>query len=271
MLTIKQRLKSLFWGIHKIFPIRYLRAAQFRSLNPLVNGRLKGTSIVRYYWEQYLQKYQEDIQGLALEIGTTITIRRFGGEKLTQADAIDISAHSEEVTIIADLSRGDELSSNTYDCFVNQFTMHVIYDVEAALYHSIRLLKPGGVLLINFSCVDYYFPQGLDMGTGEPLFLYHWFTPISVENMLRRLNLTDTDYKLEIYGNLFTKMAYQMNMPAEELTNQELTNQDAHYPVLICLRVVKPNQWEAQKPEYREPWHPTNKPAVWNQIQGERV
>ncbi|NER33285.1 MAG: methyltransferase [Oscillatoria sp. SIO1A7] len=271
MSKIKNVLKSVYWGINKSFPIRYLRAAQFRRLRPLGNGKMRGTPIVRYYWYQYLHKHKADIRGRGLEIGTAKTISRFGGEALTQADVIDVSAHSSEVTIVADLSRADTVPADTHDCFVNQFTMHVIYDVEAALYHSVRLLKPGGVLLVNFSCVDYYFPDGLDMGTGTPMFLYHWFTPIGVDNLLRKIGLTDADYTLEVYGNLFARVAYQINMPAEELTKSELENKDTHYPVLICARVVKPAQWQAPQPEYLEPWHPQSKPAVWSPITGERV
>src|SRR5262249_53445300 len=157
---------------------------QFRRLRPIGDGRQHGTPIVRYYWADYLQRHRLDIHGNALEIGTTATIRQYGGQALTSANAIDIEAHSPEITVVADLSRADQVPSDSYDCFVNQFTMHLIYDLDAALYHAIRILKPGGVLLVNFPCVDYYFPRGLDMGTGAALFLYWWFTPIQVENLL---------------------------------------------------------------------------------------
>jgi glycosyltransferase involved in cell wall biosynthesis len=248
--------------------VRNLRCLQFRRLQPVGHGRQRGTPIVRYYWHKHLQKHQKDIRGAALEIGTTSTIRQLGGCALERADAIDVSPHSPEVTVVADLSRADNIPSDRYDCFVNQFTMHLIYDAEAALYHSIRLLKPGGVLLINFSCVDYYFPSGLDMGTGEPLFLYRWYTPIQVENLLRSLSLRAEDYTMDVYGNLFTRIAYQMNMPAEELTRRELTYADPGHPLLICVRVVKPASWRATKPEYRTPWLPEGTPARWNPVMG---
>jgi glycosyltransferase involved in cell wall biosynthesis len=251
--------------------VRNLRCLQFRRLQPLGHGRQRGTPIVRYYWERYLQEHQADIRGTALEIGTTYTIRKFGGIAVTRAEAIDLSPHSPEVRVVADLSRADNIPSERYDCFVNQFTMHLIYDAEAALYHSIRLLKPGGVLLINFSCVDYYFPHGLDMGTGEPLFLYRWYTPIQVENLLRSLSLRAEDYTMDVYGNLFTRIAYQMNMPAEELTRHELGYADAGHPLLICARVVKPASWRATKPEYRTPWLPEVTPARWNPVMGHYV
>lgn len=248
--------------------IRHLRCLQFRRLRPLGNGRQRGTPIVRYYWAHFLKRHQLDICGQALEIGMTATIRHYGGQRLTQADAMDLAAHSPEITVVADLTRADPVPSDTYDCFVNQFTMHLIYDIEAALYHSIRVLKPGGVLLVNFPCVDYYFPTGLDMGTGAPLFVYWWFTPIQVENLLRQLALADKDYTLDISGNLFARMAYQMNMPAEELTRTELEHVDHGHPLLISARVVKPENWQATKPEYREPWRPEVTPARWNPITG---
>jgi hypothetical protein len=138
----------------------------------------------------------------------------------------------------------------------------VIYDVEAALYHAIRLLKPGGVLLVNFWCVDFYLYRGLDMGTGAPLYMYWWFTPIAVENLLRSLALNERDYQVTVYGNLLTRMAFLMNLPAEELTQAELDFADPGQPLLICVRVVKPPAWAAVKPAYREPlWTPDIKPA----------
>jgi len=265
------RLRNLYhaarsgaWYLARLPVIRQLRCVQLRRLHPLDNERQRGTPIVRYYWARFLQRYQSDIRGAALEIGTTITIRQYGGHALKRADALDLTAHSPEVTVVTDLTRADDVSADMYDCFINQFTMHMIYDVEAALYHSIRILKPGGVLLINFSCLDYYVPDGLDMHTGAPLFMYWWFTPIQVETLLRSAGLSHTDYKIEIFGNLFSRIAYQMNMPAEELTRDELEYVDPGHPLLICARVVKPVNWQAPKPEYRNPWLPQVTPAQWN-------
>lgn len=250
--------------------IRRLRAMQFRRLQPFDRGRVNDrTQVVRYYWYQFLQKHRADIHGRGLEIGETSTLRRYGGSALTQAEAIDISAHSAEVTIVADLSRADHAPSDSYDCFINQFSMPVIYDVEAALYHSVRMLKPGGVLLVNFACVDYYLYRGLDMGTGSPLYMYWMFTPLQVINLLHQLALTESDYQVEVYGNLLSRLAFLLNLPAEELTEPELGLIDPGQPLLICARVVKPLHWHAPKPVYREPlWLPKLTPARSNPVTG---
>jgi SAM-dependent methyltransferase len=254
-------------GLGRLPIVRQLRCIEFRRLRPLADGRQRGTPVVRWYWSHFLREHRRDIRGHALEVGTTATLAQYGSPDLIRADALDLTPR-DEVTVVADLSRADNLASNTYDCFVNQFTMHLIYDVEAALYHSIRMLKPGGVLLVNFPCVDYYFPRGLDMFTGAPLFLFWWFTPIQVENLLRKTGLAANDFGLRVYGNLFARIAYQMNLPAEELTRHELEHVDVGHPLLLCARIVKPLQWQAKKPDYKDPWLPDTTPAQWNPITG---
>jgi SAM-dependent methyltransferase len=248
--------------------LRQLRCARLRRLSPLANGQQHGLPIVRHYWAQFLAGHRADIHGRGLEIGTTETIRHYGGAALTGADAIDLASHNPEVTVVADLTKADELPGNVYDCFVNQFTMHLIYDLDSALYHSLRLLKPGGVLLANFPSVEYCFSRGLDMGTGAPLFVFWQFTPLQVENLLRRLGLADADFELELFGNLFTRVAYQMNMPAEELTRTELDYVDPGHPLLICARVVKPTGWNVPTPAPLTPWLPDVAPARWNPVTG---
>jgi hypothetical protein len=131
------------------------------------------------------------------------------------------------------------------------------------MYHSIRILRPGGVLLANFPCLDEEFPDGLDMGTGAALFVHRWFTRAGVEVLLRRAGLAEGDYRITIYGNLFARLAHQLNMAAEELTRFELRTRDPRYPLLICVRALKPAGWSAEKPVAREAWLPPARPATW--------
>jgi SAM-dependent methyltransferase len=260
-------MRTAWYSLGSLPGVRGLRGRQLRRLHPLAGGRERGQPVVRHYWEQFLSAHTGDLRGRCLEIGTTQTLGRLGGPAMQQADAMDM-APRDGVTVVADLSRADAVASGTFDAFVVPFTMHLIYDVEAALHHAIRILKPGGVLLVNFPCVDYYFADGLDMGTGRPLFVFWWFTPIQVENLLRRAGLAAGDFSLSVYGNLFARVAYQMNLPAEELTATERDHRDAGHPLLICARIVKPEGWAGLRPVYQEPWLPTTKPATWNRDTG---
>jgi SAM-dependent methyltransferase len=264
-------LRSLQTRAARLPVARQLVCVRLRRLEPLANGRQRGVPIVRYYWGRFLEKHRDDIHGRGLEIGTTSTIREYGGRALAEADALDLSAHSPEITVVADLTRADAIPAETYDCFVNQFTMHLIYDLEGALYHSLRILKPGGSLLVNFPCVEYVFARGLDMGTGAPLFVFWQFTPLQVENLLRRAGLEESDFELELSGNLFTRVAYQMNMTADELTAAELERVDPGHPLLICVRAIKPRDWDPPRPEARTPWLPSSSAARWNPVTGHYV
>ena len=241
--------------------IRHFRAMGFRRVVPFGQGRHGPISVIRYYWANFLEHYREDFRGRALEIGETDTIRYYGGSRLTHAEALDLSAHTSEVQVVADLTRADHVAGDQYDCFLVQFTTNVLYDIESALHHAVRLLKPGGVLFTNFWTTDFYFHSGLDMGTGGPIYMHHWFTPIQVANILHRLALTSSDFHLQTYGNLLTKIAFLLNVPAREFTVQELDGVDLFQPLLICVRVVKPINWKAQKPDCQEPlWLPPGKP-----------
>ena len=50
--------------------------------------------------------------------------------------------------------------------------------------------------------------------------MYNWFTPVQVQNIFARLGLTEADVQLHVYGNLMSRIAFQVNLPAEELTEQ---------------------------------------------------
>ena len=71
------------------------------------------------------QQHKSDIRGTVLEIGTTVTVRKYGGTHIVWADALDLTAHSPEITLVDDLSHADNVASDHYDCFVNQFTIQI--------------------------------------------------------------------------------------------------------------------------------------------------
>ena len=256
--TVKQQGNWRSWPL-----IRQLRAMRFRRLTPLDGGKKNGLSVIRYYWAAFLDKHQADIRGHALEVEETTILRQYGGSAVTQADAIDLAAHHEDVKVVADLSRAEQVAGEQYDCFVLPFSTAVIYDIEAALHHAVRLLKPGGVLLANFWCMDFYFHRGLDMGTGGALYMHHWFTPIQVHDLLHRAGLTADDYTVQGYGNLMARMAFLLNVPARDLTPQERDTVDPGQPLMMGVRVVRPAIWQPQPPTLRElQWTPRDPPSI---------
>ena len=73
--------------------------------------------------------------------------RRFDPEAgLAQAQALFHARGYDGVTV-ADLTDAPEVPSDSYDCVILTQTLHLIFDMSAALRTIQRILKPGGVLL----------------------------------------------------------------------------------------------------------------------------
>src|SRR5436190_22140498 len=105
-----------------------------RRTQPLsdVWGFDRGTPVDRYYIESFLQKHREAIQGHALEVKDNAYIERFG-IGVSQTDILDIDPNNPHATIVADLATADEVASDSFDCIVLTQTLHLIYDVRAAV------------------------------------------------------------------------------------------------------------------------------------------
>jgi SAM-dependent methyltransferase len=178
----------------------------------LPTGSLPGTPIVRQYWHDFLVQNQSSIAGRGLEIGSTKTIRRYGRDRLTSADALDLLPNP-GVTYVTDLTQAWDVPAEYFDVFINQFTLHLIRDDLEALYHSIRVLRPGGTLLCNFACFSGFQAEGQDFGTGVRSYVWRWYTPPGVEFMLQRLGLGPDDFDLVSYGSYVGLLAYSLGIP----------------------------------------------------------
>jgi Methyltransferase domain len=253
---LRERLKQVplaLRGVHFIrkirkYPfslpiLRQFRSLQLRRTSAIHSDRNIGTPIVRYYWHLFLQQHQEDIKGKVLEVGMVDTAKKFASNELQEAVSLDIYPSSKAM-LIGDLSTGSGISSDTFDCFLNQFTFHIIYDYKAALFHSVRLLKPGGVLLANFPARSGYPHKGIDLKEAGTTFVYQWFTPAGVEQTLQEIGLSKDDYLIRVYGNYFSFMAYLAGLPAEELNELELAEVNPDIPLLVCARIRKPANFD---------------------------
>src|SRR5262245_9564385 len=113
-------------------------------------GYDRGKPVDRYYVENFLARQAGDIQGRVLEIGDAAYTRQFGGERVTISDVLHVEAGNPAATIMGDLTHADHIPTNTFDCFILTQTLQFVYDVQAALQTTYRILKPGGVLLATF-------------------------------------------------------------------------------------------------------------------------
>jgi hypothetical protein len=69
-----------------------------------------------------------------------------------------------------------------------------------------------------------------------------------------------------LFGNLFARVAYQVNKPAEELTDEVRDFVVPGHPPLTRVRAVKPYGCETPQPKHQTPWVPSVEPAQRNPV-----
>lgn len=207
-------MRRLWMRVHYLPELVWTLASDWwlrtRSQSPFDETTVRGVHPVRGYWDRFLETHRADIRGVALEIGNTELTLGKGGAAVTRADVLDV-APAPGVAVVADLQRAWDVPGETYDVFVNQFTMHLIPDDRAALFHAVRVLKPGGVLLCNFPCVSSY-PLTLEYAPGTRTFVERWYTPAGVRRLVEALGLGSAT-EIKTYGSPIVLLAYLCGIP----------------------------------------------------------
>jgi glycosyltransferase involved in cell wall biosynthesis len=189
----------------------------------------RGTPIDRYYVEQFLKQHAADIRGRVLEIGDASYSKRFGGQAITQQDVLHVSRDVPGTTLIGDMAEPGVLPKDAFDCMVLTQTLHLIYDMRAALTQAYEALKPGGVVLLTV-------PGITQLDRGEWSRTWSWsLTPYSARRLFEELFEPS---KLEIVscGNVFAATAFLHGVALEEVDQKQLDEVDLAYPVIVSVR-----------------------------------
>src|SRR5438132_2000891 len=135
--------------------VRPARLGTLRRTTPLSDGwgKDRGTPIDRVYIEQFLAEHRADVHGRVLEVKDNRYTTRFGSG-VTRRDVLDVDATNRHATIVADLAAADAVPPDQFDCFILTQTLQYIFDLEPALRHVCRVLRPGGVLLATVPSIS---------------------------------------------------------------------------------------------------------------------
>jgi SAM-dependent methyltransferase len=206
-----------------------------RRTTPLspIWGHDRGTPVDRYYIEQFLDRNRQDIRGRVLEIKDSTYTDRFGAG-VEQSDVLDIDPSNPRATIVADLSKVDQIPADHYDCVVLTQTLQLIYDFNAAIKQAWRILRPGGVLLATLPGIS-----RVERASAES---DYWRFTRASGIALFGANFGPTLVDVHSYGSVLTAIAFLTGMAHEELSRQELETHDSHFPVIIAVRAVKRGQ-----------------------------
>ncbi len=195
-------------------------------------GYGRGNPIDRFYIESFLDKHKSDIAGRVLEVGDDSYSRRFGSGRVQRQDVLHVHSGNPGATIIGDLSMPNVLPRESFDCIVLTQTLHLIYDMRAALKQLHAALRPGGVLLLTVPGIS-------QIDRGEWQKSWYWsLTPQSLTRLLSEVFDT-TAVVVESNGNVFAAVAFLHGLAQEEVPRAKLLVKDAAYPVIVAARARK--------------------------------
>lgn len=216
-------------------PLNSIRLGDLRRLTPVSRayGFDRGTPVDRYYIDQFLSRHSQLIRGRVLEIGDRGYTERFGGERVSHSDVLNVRAGIPGTTVVADLTHGEGIADNSFDCIVLTQTLHLIFDVAAAVRTLHRILKPGGTLLMTV-------PGTISqIESGQWNTIWHWgFTRLSIEKLLGEA-FRPEQVGIAEYGNVLASIAFLEGLASEELRAAELDYRDPLYPLLIGVRATR--------------------------------
>ncbi len=207
-----------------------------RSTEPVANnfGHYRGTSIDRFYIEQFLEQNKSYIKGNVLEIADTTYSKKYG-QHVSSYEVLHYDETNKKATIIGDLTKPETLPQNKIDCFICTQTLNFIYDFKAAIKGSFHLLKPGGTMLCTVAGLCQISRYDMDRW-GD----YWRFTNKSIQQSFEEV--FGEQIKVETFGNVLTATALLQGIVKEELTLDELSVNDENYQVLISIIATKPAQ-----------------------------
>jgi glycosyltransferase involved in cell wall biosynthesis len=218
------------------FPLGSVRMGDLDNVAPISDdfGFERGTPIDRFYIEQFLHRNAADIAGRVLEVGDDAYCRRFGGPRITRQDVLHVSADNKAATLVGDLSRPGTLPAAAFDCLVLTQTLHLIFDMRAAVAEMQRGLKPGGVVLLTVPGIS-----RIDRGEWGA----EWFwslTPAAATRLFASVFGADNVH-VESHGNVFAATAFLQGLAVEEVDTAKLAVNDACFPVIVTVRARKPS------------------------------
>lgn len=234
------------WMVRRLRPLRGEQAepiplgcvdmGDLHRLTPVsqVFGFDRGLPIDRYYIEAFLLRQAVDIAGRVLEVADNGYTVRFGGDRVTHSDILHVNADHPLATFVGDLTDAPQLPSDTFNCVILTQTLHLIYDMKAAMQTLHRILKPGGVLLLTV-------PGVTRVEHGVRGNNWFWtFTHDSIRRLVEEV-FPAANVHVEDHGNVFSAVAFLHGLAIEEVSTGALDYHDSAYQVIVAARAMKPH------------------------------
>lgn len=206
-----------------------------RRVDPLSRlwGLDRGQPVDRHYIELHLEEHAADVRGRVLEICDDGYTRRFGGDRVTRSEILDIDPANPRATIVADLRRADAVPTASFDCIILTQVLQLIFDLDAAVAECRRMLAAGGVLLATLPCVS---KIALEQGPDGD----RWrFTEEGARRLFAKA-FPAAGLRVRSHGNVRVRVAFLLGLAAHEVPREVWGEHDPTAPLLVSVRAVAP-------------------------------
>jgi SAM-dependent methyltransferase len=226
-------------GLRRLTRLPLLRTLRFLTLrrttpvSSVFGYDRGGERIGRYYIDRFLGAHASDIRGRTLEVADNAYTFAYGGSRVQRSDVLHAVPGNSNATIVSDLTSGEGIPDDCFDCIIFTQTLQFIYDVDAVVATLHRVLRPGGVVLATASGISQMSRYDMDRW-GD----YWRFTTQSARMLFER-HFSQDGVDVRSFGNVLTAFAVLHGLTVEELTKRELEHDDPDYPVLIVIRAQK--------------------------------
>jgi SAM-dependent methyltransferase len=189
----------------------------------------RGVPIHRYYLDQFINEFRSDIRGHCLEFQDDAYTSSYGNGAVSKLDILHIDDKNPLATIVADITKANQIPSDTFDCIICTHVLHVIFELETAVSELHRILKPGGVLLTTVPHISM-----CDPGWHEI-----WrFTPEGLALVLGKA-FGNKNVTVRAFGNSLTAAGELRGLVAHEFSKATLDYHDPRFAVEVCARAFK--------------------------------
>lgn len=209
----------------------FARARLGLGLRPLSErwGSDRGVAVHRAYITRFLEQHAADVRGHVLEFNDPGYTREIGGARVTKSDVLHIDHTNPQATLVADLTRPNDLPSDHFDCIIATHVLHIVFEKEAMIRELFRVLKPGGALLVAVPTISMIGPEFPEL----------WrFTPLGLERLLTTA-FAPPRVEVRGFGNSLAAAAEIRGVVSGELSEHELWSVDTRFTVEVCARATK--------------------------------
>ena len=230
------RLKASLRQLAQRPPVHRVDFGDLRRLRPISRkwGFDRGLPIDRAYIDSFLASSQTAIRGACLEIGDDRYLRQFGGDRVTGIDVLHFCEGNPKATLVGDLVSLPHVDDAQFDCIICTQTLQFVTDSVAAIKTMVRLLRPGGTLLLTV--------PGISRLDTDPTSSWNdrWrYTSAGLRTLFEKAGAAKSDTTIEAFGNVFTSAAFLYGLAAEELDSNELEFRDPAFELLVATRFTK--------------------------------